>query len=255
MVCRTSICFGLTLALLAVGVQAAIAQSAARTHRPRVRVSIDAGAQSSLITFAGSTTKVVNQENGAIDTTYDVSIGQLFGGGVLVAVGRHLGVGVTVSSFLKRQDAAVAASIPHPFFYKAPRSIDGTAARLERNELVTHIQAAYVISSRGKLEIAVSGGPSFFRAKQALVSDVAYAESYPYDTATFSGASTKAVRAHKTGFHTGADVALRLSRRMGVGGLVRFSRASMEFSSTETTTRVKSDAGGVQMAGGLRLFF
>jgi hypothetical protein len=251
---RASTCFSLTLALLAGGVPAANAQSAGRTT-PRVRVSIDAGAQSSLITFAGSTTKAVNLEKGAIDTTYDVSIGHLFGGGVLVRVARRFGVAVAVSSFVKRQDATVAASIPHPFFYNAPRSIDGTAAGLERNELVTHLQAAYVISSRGKLEIALSGGPSFFRATQALVSDVTYAESYPYDTATFSAASTKTVRAHNTGYHAGADVALRLSRRIGVGALVRFSRASIEFPADGATTRVKSDAGGVQMAGGVRLFF
>ena len=133
--------------------------------------------------------------------------------------------------------------------------IAGTAGGLERNELVTHIQAAYVISSAGKVDFALSGGPSFFSVKQGLVSDITYTEQHPYDSATFATALTTTVGASKIGFNAGADVGVRLSKNVGVGGLVRFSRTSIEFPLPGATTNVKSDAGGVQVAGGLRLFF
>ncbi|PYQ99013.1 MAG: hypothetical protein DMF96_08680 [Acidobacteria bacterium] len=251
---RASTCISLTLVLSAgAGERTVSAQSAARTDR--VRISINVGAQPSSITFAGSTTKAVYLENAVVGTTYGVRGGQSFDGGVIVRVVGNFGVGVAVSSFVKRQDGAVAGTIPHPFFYNTPRAIAGTAGGLERNELVTHIQAAYVISSAGKVDFALSGGPSFFSVKQGLVSDITYTEQHPYDSATFATALTTTVGASKIGFNAGADVGVRLSKNVGVGGLVRFSRTSIEFPLPGATTNVKSDAGGVQVAGGLRLFF
>jgi hypothetical protein len=213
------------------------------------------GAQPSSTTFAGSTTKAVYLESAVVNTTYGVGGGQSFDGGVLVRVAGNFGVGVAVSSFVSQQDGAVAATIPHPFFFNKPRSIAGTAVGLERNELVAHIQAAYLFSSKGKLDIALSGGPSFVSVKQGLVSDVTYAESYPYDTAAFKAAPSTTINASTVGFNVGADVGARLSKHVGVGGLVRFSRTSIEFPLAGTTTTVESNAGGVQVAGGLRLFF
>jgi hypothetical protein len=251
---RAFTCMSVTLVLSAgVGVRTASAQSAAWADH--VRISINVGAQPSSITFAGLTKKAVYLGNAVVNTTYGVGGGQSFDGGVLVRVVGNFSVGVAVSSFVKRQDGAVAATIPHPFFYNTTRSIAGTAGGLERNELVTHIQAAYLISSGGKLEIALSSGPSFFSVKQGLVSDVTYTESYPYDTATFAAASSTTISTTKIGFNAGADVGVRLSKNVGLGGLVRFSRTSMEFPLPGATTNVKSNAGGVQVAGGLRLFF
>lgn len=250
---RAFICIGVLVLSAGAGTRTASAQSAAMGDR--VRISINAGAQTSSITFDGSNTKPVYLETEVVNTTYGVGRGQSFDGAALVRVVGNFGVGVAVSSFAKRQDAAVAATIPHPFFYNTPREIPGMAGGFERNEVVTHIQAAYVISFGGKVDCALSGGPSFFSVKQGLVSGVTFTESYPYDTATFTAASSTTVSATETGFNAGADFGVRLSKNVGVGGLVRFSRASIEFRLPGATTRVKSDAGGVQVAGGLRLFF
>ena len=250
---RTSTCISLTLVLLAAGgVRTANAQSAA-AHR--LRISINAGAQPSSITFAGSTTKVVYQEHSVVNTKYGVGTGRSFDGGVLVGVIGRISAGVAVSTVVKRQDGAFAVTVPHPFFTNTPRSIAGTASGLERNELVTHIQGAYVMSSGGKVDIVLSGGPSWFHVKQDLVSDVTVAETFPYNTVAFVAASSTTISTTKIGFNAGADVGVRLSRNVGVGGLVRFSRASVEFQSADDATAVTSRFGGIQLAVGLRLFF
>jgi hypothetical protein len=90
--------------------------------------------------------------------------------------------------------------------------------------------------------------------EQTLVTDVEYSEAYPYDTAEFTGASTRRASRSATGFNAGADVTWMFSRQVGAGGLVQFSRARANVSPGEGRT-IAVDAGGVQFAGGLRLFF
>ena len=239
---------------LALFVCAHVANAQTAAWNDRARVSINFGVQPSSTTFTGATTKSVYLETSTINTTYGVSNGQLFDGGVLVRVAGGFGVGVAVSSFSKSQTAAVTGSIPHPFFFNTPRSIGGTTAALERSEVVAHIQAAYVISSK-RVDVAISGGPSFFNVSQDLVGAVTYSETYPYDTATFMAATVTKVTATKIGFNAGADIGVKLSKSVGVGGLVRFSRASLSFPLPGAATSVSADAGGLQVGGGLRLFF
>jgi hypothetical protein len=127
---------------------------------------------------------------------------------------------------VKTNDVSIAATIPHPFFSNTPRSIEGAATGLKRNELAAHLLAVYRISD-GRVDVALSSGPSFFSVKQGLVTDVSYSESYPYDTAAFTTASFTTVSRSAVGFNVGADVGVRLIRHVGVGALVRFSRASL----------------------------
>jgi hypothetical protein len=244
------------LAVMALGVFAVFhARPVDAQHRWRGRVSVDAGVQASPIAFDESTTKTVHLESSVVDTAYNVTTGPQVNGSVTIRLAGNLGIGVAVSSFVKKNDAAITATIPHPFFYNTPRSIAGTASGLERNELVAHLQAVYVILPNGRVDVALSGGPSFFSVKQALVTDVSYRDTYPYDTPTFTAASSATVSRKAVGFNVGADVAVRLTRHVGVGGLVRLSRASLVFPVPGSTVTVKSDVGGIQASGGIRLFF
>jgi hypothetical protein len=101
----------------------------------------------------------------------------------------------------------------------------------------------------------VSAGPSFYSVKQDFVTDISYSETYPYDSATFAGATLVGQSQRKTGFNVGVDVGLRLARSVGVGGLFRYSKASLDFAVPNVSTPVKIDAGGLQAGGGLRLYF
>jgi hypothetical protein len=223
--------------------------------RPRVRISANGGVQPSSIAVTSSTTKPIYAEDATVDTSYNVGSGAFFDGGLLVRVAGGLHAGVTVSSFMKQNDGDIASTIPHPFFYNTPRSVAGVAGGLERNELVTHVQAAYVIRAGKSVDIAVSVGPSWFHVTQDLVTGVTFAERYPYDTATFTAASTTRASADSVGVNAGVDFAVKLSKNIGIGGLVRYSHTSVEFSLPGALTSPKSDAGGIQAGGGIRLYF
>jgi hypothetical protein len=240
-------------ATLSLGAAAPVSAQSGATRTDRARVSINFGFQPSSVTFETSATTPSYVENAVFRTTYSVSSGPMFDAGVAVLVAGGFGLGVAVSSFSREHDAAVSGTIPHPFFFNAPRSISGTAPGLERSEVAAHIQAVYVVSS-GKIDVAIAGGPSWFNLKQDLVTDVAYAETYPYDTAAFTKATTSRVTASKLGFNVGADVGVHFTRNVGAGGIVRFSRASVALAGANGVS-VTVDAGGLQVGGGLRLFF
>jgi len=221
----------------------------------RARVSINVGVeQPAATTFSTSTTKPVYLETATITTAYSVPKGQFFDGGVLVRVRGHFGVGVAVSAFTKSDAASVSGAIPHPFLFNTLRPITGSTSPLERSETAVHIQAAYVITS-GKIDVAISGGPSFFNAGQDLAADVTYTEAYPYDTASFAGATVSKASATSAGFNAGADVGYKLSKSVGVGGLIRFSRGSVVFPLANTASGVSANVGGLQAGAGIRFFF
>ena len=219
------------------------------------RVSINAGVQQpASTTFAGTTMKTVNLETAAIDTSYSVPHSQFFDGGVLVRVKGGFGVGASVSMFTKSAAASVSGTIPHPFFFNTPRTLSGTTSPLERSETGIHAQAAYVASFR-RVDVAIAGGPTFFRVSQDLVADATYTDAYPYDAVTFTGATVSKVSATKVGFNVSGDVSVKLSTHVGVGGLIRFSRATVDFPLTGTASGVSADVGGVQAGGGIRFYF
>ena len=97
--------------------------------------------------------------------------------------------------------------------------------------------------------MVVFGGPSFFTVKQSVVTAVQRTEAYPFDEATFSGATVATEVESTNGFNIGADVAWYFTKNVGVGGIVRFSSATAAFSVGDV------DAGGALVGGGLRLRF
>ena len=241
------------LLLLAGRPSVAAAQSAREPDR--ITIQIDAGGQLSSSAFEATTTRPVYVETATIATSYRIGRGLLGDAGVAVRVGGQFGLGVTVSSFMTKSDGEISASIPHPFFFQTPRNVTGTASGLRRNELAAHVQAIYTFHPSTKLDVALSGGPSMFRVEQDVVTDIAFTDVYPYDTATFASASTQRVRANEIGFNVGADVTLRLTQHAGVGGGARFSKATVSLGVPNSASAVSTDAGGLQLAGGLRLYF
>ena len=76
----------------------------------------------------------------------------------------------------------------------------------------------------------------------------------PFRIARVVSAEPRRHSASVTGYHVGVDAAFFLSRHIGLGGLVRFSRASVDFAS-EDGGLVPMDLGGVHLSGGLRVRF
>ena len=77
-------------------------------------------------------------------------------------------------------------------------------------------------------------------------SDIA---TYPYDTATFSSAPTVLRSVTAVGFHTGVDLATYLTPTVGVGALVRFSRAMVDLARPDGGGMLAVETGGLHVGG------
>ena len=226
----------------------------AQTWSDRARVSLNVSVQQPATTFSATTHVPVYEGTSALTTNYSIPTGASFDGNVILRASGAFGIEVGVSSFRTSDTAPISGTIPHPTLGFPSRPISGTSGPLERTEIVGYIDAAYVVSV-GSVDLAVSAGPSFFTVNQDLVANVAFAESPSFDRVTFSGASTTNAGATKLGFNAGVDVGIKLTKNVGVGGMVRYSHASMVFPLANAASGVSSDAGGAHVGGGVRLYF
>jgi hypothetical protein len=220
----------------------------------RVRVSVSFGIQTAGDSVSQNFTVTKNVEPAKISADIPLDQAPIFDIGGWVRLAGRVGAGVSFSRLSRSSDATINASIPHPFYFNQPRAISGTQPGLHEEENAVHIDAVALAAATDHLELTVFGGLTVFSAKQDLVADVTYTESYPYDTATFTNATVVRQSASKTGYNLGADVSWMFSERVGVGGLFRFSRATADYS-VSSTNQVSVDLGGLQAAGGIRFRF
>ena len=243
---------GLLVALAALACTASPAD--AQTWSERVLISVNGAFQSTTHEARDRFEFEKNLETGSTDVDYSVQGGFVFDGGVSVRLWKNLAAGVSVSYFTRDESAATSSSIPHPFFFQQPRTISGDATGVKRTETAVHVQAVYLVNPGGKLRMAFSGGPTFFNLEQDLVTEVTVTEAYPYDTVTFAAAEKRRENGSTVTFNVGADLMWMLTRQFGVGGLVRFSPASVDLDAPGNRT-ISVDAGGVYAGGGIRILF
>ncbi|HUF25073.1 MAG TPA: outer membrane beta-barrel protein [Vicinamibacterales bacterium] len=194
-------------------------------------------------------------ETGSIDTRFATKPSAGLDGSAGVRLWRNLGIGVGITSHAPGSQAGggeVTARIPHPFEFNRHREITGQAG-LKRKETAIHGSLLYFFPVNAKVLAIIGGGPTFFQAEQSFVNDVRYDHEYPYDTATFRGVERDNESASGVGLHASLDVAWRLSRSFGVGGVVRYSQANLPF--TPADRSVKVEVGGVQAGLGVRVLF
>ena len=205
--------------------------------------------------FGETVSFVENAENGTFTTKYNVESGPAFNISGGVALWRNVGVGAGLTRFSHATPISVTASVPHPFFFNRARSVTGDVGGLEREELAVHIQARAIFTPSPKIPVVVFGGPSFFSVKQDIVNDFENAETYPYDTATFSRGVNTTADESKVGFNVGADVGYFFTRQVGVGVSVQWSATTIDVPASGSTGTFEINAGGLQAGGGLRLRF
>ena len=219
-----------------------------------VRISVNGAEQVTERTIAQSFSVPKNLENAPIEVTLEQKRARLFDVGGTVRLVGGLGVGIAVSALSHDASGSVSGQIPHPFFFNQPRPISGTIAKLSHSETAVHIDGAYIVPTMGKLHLTLFGGVSIFSVTQGLATDVTFTDAYPFDTATFASATTTSVSKTATGFNAGADITWKLSRNVGVGGLVRFAQASVTLAPSAGNS-TNTDVGGVQVGGGVRFAF
>lgn len=221
----------------------------------RIYVSINGAYQTGGDSFGETVTFIENAENGTFSTDYEVKSGPAFNVSVGASLWRNIGIGVGVTRYSKNTPTALNASVPHPFFFNRPRTVDGEVAGLKREELAVHVQARATFVPTERIQAVVFAGPSFFSVKQGIVNDFEVSETYPYDTATFSRGITTDVDESKIGFNVGADVGYFFTRQVGVGGSVQWAGTTIDAPASSGTGSFELKAGGFQAGGGLRLRF
>jgi hypothetical protein len=227
--------------------------AAAQGWHERLWISVNGGVQSAGSGFSDRIELPIYAETGSIKTDYPSKSGVLADGSVGIRLAGGFGAGVAVSQSSASGSASIDGSIPHPFFDNQFRSVQGSTS-VAHNELGVHLQFAYMLRASERVRAIVSAGPSWLTVEQTFVTDITYAEQYPYDTATFGTAKTRRATNTAPGFNVGGDVAWMVTPRIGVGGLVRYTRATVHETVTAGHT-VSVDAGGVQAGGGIRLAF
>jgi hypothetical protein len=217
-------------------------------------VSLNGVYQTSSNAFTSATTLTRYVESGSVTASYAARRPPVVDVNATGRVWRNLAVGAAATFLTKNGDVNVSASLPHPFYFNAPRSVPGVAGGVSREELAIHGQLSWFVPSGRASQLAIFAGPSYFHLKQGLVIDVNAAETYPDDAATFVSATTVSVSKSQLGFNAGVDLGTRLAKHVGAGVIVRYSRASFQLPSSAAET-VTVRAGGFQIGGGIRVAF
>jgi hypothetical protein len=176
-----------------------------------------------------------------------------FNAGAAVRIVQRLWVGVQYATAEMKPSASITAVVPHPLLFNAPRTVQGSKNDVTHREQNVHVDLMYALPISA-LDLRVMGGPTFVSLKQDFVSGVTINETYPFDTATFASATTKPVSKSAVGFNAGLDLSRLLTSHLGVGALIRYSRADVKFNDSEIGKQTVK-AGGVEVTGGVRIRF
>jgi hypothetical protein len=248
---RAAILVGTTLMIAAP----TMAQTrGARRPPDSVFVSVSAGVQQSPSDISDHFSFDKNQETQTVDVKYPMKPSGMVDIGGSFRAWKGLAFGAAFSRASGSGTAEVTSSVPHPFFFNQPRIITGTESGIQHAENGVHLQVQYIVPASSSVRVIVGAGPSWISVEQEAVTDVTVTESYPFDTAAFGGAVTKSVKASAMGYNAGVDVTWMFARSVGVGGLVRYSRADVDLEPAAGRT-LALKAGGVQGAAGVRFVF
>ena len=242
--------FAVVATLLALG-PARSAGAQDRQWPERIWISVSGGIQTAGSGFDDAFDVPLYAETERVTVDYPAKGGGLFAARGGYRVWKRLTIGAGVTHFSRRADAQVQAQLPHPFFDNQFRLVEGATSVL-RAETGGDVLIGWMQPLSDRLRVIVTAGPSFLNVEQTVVTDVEFSETYPYDTAEFTGAATRRATRRATGFNAGADVMWMFSRRFGAGALVQYTHARARLG-TGTNRSISVDLGGVQAAGGLRL--
>lgn len=235
-------------AVLSAWAGTAMAQTVPDSH---IAVTVSAGARPSASDFSQSVTFEAYSEQGSLTTSYTVKQQPLLNAGVTVRLWHAFGAGVEAAYLHNSFPAQITALVPHPLIVNQPRTVTGSTT-VANSQLATHLEAVYWIRRSDRLEVLATGGPSVIRTDQDFVSDVSYTQTFPYNTATFAGATIARQRKTGVGANIGAQVGWRLVGPFGVAALARYSRVTYNF---PTIGAASVPIGGLDIAGGVRLLF
>jgi hypothetical protein len=241
-VTKTTSVFGVIATCVLAGAGSAQAQE---TLVKTGFVAVNFGAQSTQHDLATSESPTIYDEAASITSSLPIHNGPILeiGGGYRVL--QNVSVGARFTSFFGREsESTVIAQIPDPVAYGRLRPIVQTTPDLSHSERGIHIQGTWFKAVTPRIDVAVSGGPSFISVSQQVTS-----VTVPSGTQTI--AVTKETQTgNAIGFNVGLDGTLMLNRSYGVGVFVRYAQGTVDLPAVTGL-----EVGGLQSGLGLRVRF
>jgi hypothetical protein len=188
--------------------------------------------------------------------SFDIGGGLLFG---------QLGVGLAVTRYADPEKATSNISVPSFFFFNDAATASATTHDLLKHEqTAVHIEARYV-ANRPHASVAIFAGPSYIKTRQELVTDVIYSEFISRTTLAHSvsitGYDSESFNLHAWGYNVGVDGGYYFTNNVGIGGVLRFSRATVQLPNAIQNANSGGNAtqdlnvGGFNAGGGVRFRF
>ena len=144
-------------------------------------------------------------------------------------------------------DGAVTATIPDPRVFDSPRTVTTTANDLKHTENALNFMGVWMVPVTDKVDVGISFGPTVFFVKQELPDTLTFTEPVP----TITGLTTKDISKTTGGVNLGVDVTYLLTKKMGVGGILRYTWGSVNLEGATDSLTV----GGFQIGVGARYRF
>lgn len=213
---------------------------------------------------AFETAKVIQDPDGSTEykARYGLAPAGAFdlGGGVLLA--NRYTAGVSFSRAASSEKADVGLSFTHPAYHPTISGSLETEA-LERTESAVHLSLGYRVPAASRLDVHLFAGPSRVSVEQQLVADLDGGERFSTATRAWSVVLEDYELARQSGsawgYHAGLDAGVRLTPRISVGGMLRYTAASVDVEEPvltlieDRTTNTRLKAGGLQAFAGIRI--
>jgi len=233
------------------------APAAAQDHR--VFVNVNYGGLIQKQDLKQTATFLIYDETGTWESDHTIEGGSFFdiGGGFKLSRNFFVGASSTQGSKQTR-DITVNASVPSPVFTDTFRSTSATATGLEHKERAIHLQALLQIPVTVEFGVTLFAGPTFFTIEDELVSGFSLSETGGgFTSVNLTDIRTEGQKHTMTGFHAGFDAQYMFMKNAGVGGMVRYSKGSVDLDAPADTgsERFKIDTGGLEIGAGLRFRF
>ena len=225
--------------------------------RDRWSVSLGGGLLSTNDAPSGTFTfehPLFGPEQGEFDADYAGGDASLYEVSLGLRLRGPLALGLTWSQSSLSDQADVVGRLPHPFLFGSPRTVEGRSRGLSRDETAIHLSLKWLVRDGEKVQVALFAGPSQIDVDYDLATAVRFDQTYPFDTANYAGVEHRKASGSAIGYHLGIDVAYYFSKSTGLGGVVRFSDASIDLDAPSGGT-VAIGGGGLQTAVDLRFRF
>jgi hypothetical protein len=210
-------------------------------------MAINVGAQSTQHEIKTTQTSTIYDETATITSSQPIHNGPILeiGGGYRVWPNVTIGARFSTFGFARTSESTVVASIPDPVAYNRPATVTQTTPDLTHGEQGFHFQATWFKAVTPRIDVSLSGGPSFIRVSQQLTANV----TVPTGTQTII-VTKETQTATALGFNVGFDGAFMFNPQYGIGLFVRYAEGTVDLPAVADLK-----VGGLQSGLGLRVRF